>query len=217
MRENEIVARGYDQIAEAYLNWTSRSPLRELWLDKLADLLPAQGSVLDLGCGAGIPVARRLTKLGFSVLGIDGSSGQIALACKNEPDAEFRVADMVTVSFPTASFDAVTAFYSIIHVPRVEHVAMFKRIAAWLKPGGIFLASLGYRDAPDWTGKWLGTTMFFSHFDARTNIKMVEEAGLVIGQREIIGEEEKGETVEFLWVVAQKPSLQSVALSRPAR
>jgi hypothetical protein len=84
---------------------------------------------------------------------------------------------------------------------------MFKRIAKWLKPGGIFLASLGYRDTPGWTGEWLGTTMYFSHFDAETNITLVEEAGLVIRQREIIGEEESGKMTEFLWVVAQKPSL----------
>ena len=54
-------------------------------------------------------------------------------------------ADMVSVSFPIASFAAVTAFYSITHVRRAEHAAMFKRIAKWLKPGGIFLASLGCR------------------------------------------------------------------------
>jgi hypothetical protein len=112
----------------------------------------------------------------------------------------------VSVSFPTARFSAVTAFYSITHVRRAEHSAMFKRIAEWLKPGGFLLASLGYTDCPDWTGEWLGTTMFFSHFDAETNIRLVEKAGLAIRQREVIGEEENGKMAEFLWVVAQKPS-----------
>jgi 2-polyprenyl-3-methyl-5-hydroxy-6-metoxy-1,4-benzoquinol methylase len=179
VRENEIVASGYDDIAEAYLEWTIRSPSRERWLNELAGILPQRGDVLDLGCGAGM-VARRLTEVGFCVLGIDGSSRQIALACKNEPRAEFRLADMVSVSFPIASFAAVTAFYSITHVPRAAHAALFKRIAEWLKPGGIWLASLGCRDCPDWTGEWLGTTMFFSHFDAETNIGLVEKAGLTI-------------------------------------
>ena len=124
VRENEIVARGYDHIADVYLEWTTGSPLRERWLNELSNILPLRGDVLDLGCGAGIPVARRLTEMGFSVLGIDGSSRQIALACKNEPHAEFRLADMVSVSFPIASFAAITAFYSITHVRRAEHAAI---------------------------------------------------------------------------------------------
>jgi SAM-dependent methyltransferase len=144
--------------------------------------------------------------MGFSVLGIDGSSRQIALARNNEPHAEFRLADMVSVSFPTASFAPITAFYSITHVRRAKHLAVFKRIANWLKPGGILLANLGYMDCPDWTGEWLGTTMFFSHFDAETNIGLIEKAGLEIRQREVIGEEENGKVAEFLWIVAQKPS-----------
>jgi cyclopropane fatty-acyl-phospholipid synthase-like methyltransferase len=180
--------------------------LRERWLSELSSLLPQRGDVLDLGCGAGIPVARRLTEMGFSVLGIDGSSRQIVLACKNEPRAEFRLADMLSVSFPTARFAAITAFYSITHVRRAEHAALFTRIANWLRPDGTLLASLGYTDCPDWTGEWLGTTMFFSHFDAETNMRLVEKAGLVITQSEIIGEEENGKMVEFLWIVAQKPS-----------
>jgi 16S rRNA G1207 methylase RsmC len=59
VRENEIVASGYDHIAEAYLEWTSRSPLRERWLNELAGILPQRGDVLDLGCGAGMLVAWR--------------------------------------------------------------------------------------------------------------------------------------------------------------
>ena len=180
--------------------------MRERWLNELSRILTQRGEVLDLGCGAGIPVARRLTEMGFSVLGIDGSSHQIALACKNAPDAEFRLADMASLTFPSARFAAVTALYAIIHVPRSEHAALLKRIAGWLEPGGILLASLGHRDCPDWTGAWLGTTMFFSHFDAETNIRLVEETGLLIRQCEVIGEEEDGKMVDFLWVVAQKPS-----------
>jgi 2-polyprenyl-3-methyl-5-hydroxy-6-metoxy-1,4-benzoquinol methylase len=205
MRESEIVANGYDHIADAYLKWSGRSPVRERWLNELSHVLPQRGDVLDLGCGAGIPVARRLTEMGFSVLGIDGSARQIALARANAPGAEFRLADMMSVSFPGARFAAVTAFYAITHVPRAEHAALLRRIAGWLEPGGILLASFGHRDCPDWTGAWLGTTMFFSHFDAATNIRLVEGAGLVIRQREVIGEEEDGTVVDFLWVVAQKP------------
>jgi len=201
----KVVASGYDEIAEAYLRWTSNSPLRQYWLNVIISALPRKARVLDLGCGAGIPVARQLADHGCDVVGVDGSRRQIALACENEPRGTFIAADMTKVALEPMSFDAVTAFYSITHVPRDEHLALLTKIKTWLKPRGLFLASLGYRDCLAWTGEWLGTTMFFSHFDAATNRALVEKAGLEIERAEVIGEEEHGELVRFLWVVAHRP------------
>ncbi len=47
---------------------------------------------------------------------------------------------------PPASFDAVVALYSMAHLPRERHAALLARIAGWLRPGGLFLASLGAGD-----------------------------------------------------------------------
>jgi ubiquinone/menaquinone biosynthesis C-methylase UbiE len=199
----KTVASGYDQIAETYLQWTAGSSLRRSWLEAMLPVLPRGARVLDLGCGAGVPVARWLTEQGCVVVGVDGSPRQIALARDNEPRAEFIAADMTAVEFEPMSFDAVTAFYSITHVPRDEHPMLLRRIRTWLKPGGMFLASLGYGDTPAWMGEWLGTTMFFSHFDAATNLALVKDAGFDIDRSEIIGEEENGTEVRFLWVMAR--------------
>ena len=76
--------------------------------------------------------------------------------------------------------------YSFSHLPRVEHGALFERIASWLAPGGLFLASLGSRDSPDWTGEWLGVPMFFSSYDADTNRELLEAAGLVPVHAEVV-------------------------------
>jgi SAM-dependent methyltransferase len=200
----KVVAVGYDAIAETYLRWTSDSPLRQQWLNTIVSALPTHARVLDLGCGAGIPVAQKLANHGCRVVGVDGSQRQIALACENEPRGTFIVADMTAVEFEPMSFDAVTAFYSITHVPRHEHPILLNKIRTWLKPGGIFLASMGYGDCLAWTGDWLGTTMFFSHFDAATNRRLIEDAGLNIERAEVIGEEEFGDIVRFLWVVARR-------------
>ena len=132
--------------------------------------------ILDLGCGAGIPVARRLISLGHLVEGVDASSAQIERACLNVPTADFHVGDMTGIERHPGTYDAVVALYSITHIPRDEHASLFLRIYTWLKPGGLFLASLGARDTPDWTGNWLGTTMFFSHFNAETNLRLLSEA-----------------------------------------
>jgi SAM-dependent methyltransferase len=198
-----LVANGYDGITGSYLARYGASSVRDVWLSELLQRLPGQGGahVLDLGCGAGIPVARALAAAGHTVVGIDGSAGQIGLARDNVPFAEFIHADMTAVDFPARSFDAVAAFYSITHVPRLEHGHLLRRIAGWLKPGGLLVASLGAGALPDWTGEWLGTEMFFSHYDSATNLALLHGAGFAIERSEIMDQDD--EDARFLWVVAR--------------
>jgi 2-polyprenyl-3-methyl-5-hydroxy-6-metoxy-1,4-benzoquinol methylase len=199
-----LVARGYDAIAERYFQQYGRSQVRDRWLEELVALLPRRARVLDLGCGAGIPIARELATRGFGVTGVDSSARQIELARSSVPGAGFIHADMTNVEFATKSFDAVVAFYAITHVPREEHAILLRRIASWLEPGGIFLASLGAASLPGSTEAWLGTHMFFSHYDAQANERLVRDAGFSIERAEVIDEEK--DDGRFLWVIARRCS-----------
>src|ERR1700722_2486363 len=163
-----IVASGYDEVANVYLERFSASKVRQKWVGRLIEGVPAGGGrVLDLGCGAGIPVARDLTALGHAVIGVDGSTQQVARARRNVPSAAFLEADMCEVTFEVGSFHAVGAFYSITHIPPTQQGPLIANIAAWLKPGGIFVASFGPGPVGEWTREWLGTTMFFSQRRSR--------------------------------------------------
>ncbi|HEV7371225.1 class I SAM-dependent methyltransferase [Arenibaculum sp.] len=200
-----LVSNGYDRMAETYLARFGRSIVRDRWLAALAALLPPAGGarVLDLGCGAGLPVAKELTALGHRILGIDGSKRQVALARHNVPAGDFLHGDMTTTELPETSFDAVSAFYSITHVPRSEHGDLLKRIAGWLKPGGVFVGSLGATASSDWQGEWMGTEMYFSHYGSDRNISLVQEAGLTIEHAE--EQLQDDEDHRFLWIIARKP------------
>lgn len=195
-----VVAHGYDVMAETYLERHGRSAVRDRWLEEMIARLPAAARVLDLGCGAGVPVAHRLAERDFSVVGIDGSARQIELARRNVPAAEFIHADMTAACFRPCSFDGVAAFYSITHVPREEHAILLRRIAHWLKPNGLFIASLGAGECVDWMGEWLGAEMFFSHYDATTYQRLVREAGLMIDHAEVVDQDH--DNARFLWVIA---------------
>jgi len=203
-----VVAAGYDEMAERYLAWSDLRPsaarLRYL---ALADaLIPAGADVLDLGCGAGIPMTATLA-VGRTVTGVDISAAQIALARANVPSATFLEADLTTLDFPSGRFDAVVAFYSLTHVPRAEHAALFGRIRSWLRPGGVFVASLGVEDSPDEVeADRLGVDMFFSHFSARVNRRLVAEAGFEIERADVVTEPEDRHDARFLWVVARAPA-----------
>lgn len=201
-----IVERGYDAIAERYLAWSGHpSPTRQRVLDLLLAELPPAAEVLDLGCGAGIPMTAALARH-HRIHGVDISARQIALATQNVPGATFQQADTASVDYPEDSFDAVVAFYALTHLPRDEQGPLLERIARWLRPGGLCFATMGVHADPGTVEEdWLGAPMYFSHHDAATNVRLVESAGLTVTRADIEAEDEDGQSVEFLWLMARKP------------
>jgi SAM-dependent methyltransferase len=143
---------------------------------------------------------------GRRVTGVDLSGVQVGLARRNVPGATFIQADMAAVAFAPGSFDAVVAFYSLTHVPRDEQPALLRRIAGWLRPGGVFLATMGADSSDDEVeDDWLGVPMFFSHFGARRNVRLVAEAGLAVEEHVVEQEPEDRHDARFLWIVARRP------------
>jgi cyclopropane fatty-acyl-phospholipid synthase-like methyltransferase len=200
-----IVAAGYDALAETYLEWASaiKDDARARMSAAFSAELTRGSRVLDLGCGAGLPSTKELARR-FTVTGVDVSGAQVAAARRNVPGASFIEADLAEIDFPPGSWDGVAAFYSISHVPREEHAALFRRVRGWLRPGGVFLATLGAADSPDWTGEWLGRPMFFSAFDADTNRRLLAAAGFTLLIDEVMPTHEPEGSVDFLWVLARR-------------
>lgn len=209
----EVVRRGYDAMAERYLaavDGTATSPALtaqiERHLARFTARVPAGAAVLDLGCGAGVPVTRALAAR-YRVTGVDVSPRQVGLARQHVPSATFVVADMLGLELPAAAFGGVVAFFSLIHVPRERLPGLLARIAGWLSPGGVLLAPLGAKDvAAHRRADWLGAPMFWSHHDADTSRRLVEAAGLEVETAEVERIEDGVEGPEaFLWVLARRP------------
>jgi ubiquinone/menaquinone biosynthesis C-methylase UbiE len=204
-----LVADGYDAIGDAYTAQAleSRAHDREWYLDVFSEHVPSGATLLDLGCGAGVPTTGRLAEH-YDVTGVDISPGQIERARRNVPKAEFVAADITEVEFPPDSFDAVTAFFSIIHVPREEHYVLFQSIVRWLRPGGVFMGSLsasGKGQAASYEDDFFGAPMYWSNYDAIANQRMVAEAGLQIVMAENKTDDFNDESETWLWILAKKP------------
>ncbi|EFX05945.1 stomatin family protein [Grosmannia clavigera kw1407] len=215
----------YDAIAPTYNAWTiGHSPMRMQYLDLLIARLQKETStgvgplrVVELGCGAGVPVTERLlTALRpVHVMANDLSSTQIRLARTTLGDhgetveggggssVDWLEADMMSLAFSDATIDAVVGFYSLIHLPRDEQTELLGRIARWLRPGGCLLANFAEVAKPAIVmDRWLHDDgwMFWSGWGVNGTRARIREAGfdLVVAQVE-----QDAVDANFFWVLAQ--------------
>jgi hypothetical protein len=78
--------------------------------------------------------------------------------------------------------------YTLFHIPRVEHPRLLSRIHAWLKPGGLLLATLAHDSEPGYIeDDFHGVSMYWSHFDEPEYTVILEEAGFRIIESKQIG------------------------------
>ena len=176
----KTVRDGYNRIAGRYLAERHRDSQDVRLLDEFMERLPAHANVLDAGCGAGIPVSLILSER-FQATGVDFSEVQIELAKKNVPHATFLCQDMTKMDFADETFDGITSYYAIIHVPREEHQHLLENFYRMLMPGGLALLCLGAEHLVDDIDEaYLGTRMYWSHFDAATYLQMLRDCGFSI-------------------------------------
>ena len=130
----------YDRLAEEYarrmLHELEHKPLDCELLERFAAQTDGKGRVADLGCGPG-QIARYLHDHGANAFGIDLSPAMVELARREHPGMEFQQGDMHALDQPDGSLAGITAFYSIIHIPRTEVTAVLKELRRALQPGGL--------------------------------------------------------------------------------
>ena len=201
----EMVARGYDAIALRYAEWAGQveSPALD-WLRELDSRLPDDASVLELGCGRGVPGTRELARR-HRVTGVDISAVQIELARHHVPEASFVHADASELEIAAGSLDAVVALFFFGHVPMEEQRELIGRIAVWLDDGGLLLATFGAGEpGEDVDDDWLGAPMFFASLGGDAYLPLVRECGLEVLRDEVVVQHEPGHgDIAFHWVLAR--------------
>lgn len=205
--QKEVVRRGYNRLSYEYRGDDTLDDFEEYaaWVGLLADRLPEGAPVLDIGCG--LPATKLLSER-FDVTGVDFSEVQIDRAKALVPAARFLCGDILELTFPPESYDAIVSFYAIIHMPLDEHPTLFANIVRWLRRSGVFLATVGHEA---WTGTddaYLGVAggkMAWSHADEFTNVRWLREAGLHVHWTRFVPEGDSGHTL----VLAQRPPIES--------
>jgi SAM-dependent methyltransferase len=199
----ELVAAGYDAMADTWEDWSSRvtDDPRHEWLGELLAVLPPAARVVELGCGNGTRETRELAAR-TRLTGVDLSVEQLRRARERVPNAAFVHGDLTSIEFEAGSLDAVASFYVFNHVPRELLAPPLARIRSWLVSGGWLLAAFGTGDETEWFGDFLGAPSFFSSFPPTVNAELVRDAGFAVTRNEVVSITEPEGAVRFQWILA---------------
>ena len=147
---DEATLRFYRGNAQAYAEWAKAPSAR---LTSFLALLPAGGSILELGCGAGNHAAKMLAA-GFALRATDGSPEMAEIASR-------RLGHPVEAMLfheldDDQAYDGVWASACLLHVPRDDIAGILTRVHRALKPDGVFYASfkVGHADGRDALGRY---------------------------------------------------------------
>lgn len=140
------------------------------------------GRLLDLGCGNGAFLAQMKTA-SWTLAGIE-MSGSAASQARAISDADVFEGGIEAAPFSPTSFDVITCFHVFEHL--VDPVAVLKKVACWLRPGGVFYAMMPNIDS-------VGAAMFGSHWYAlelprhlyHFSPKSLRTAARLVGLREV--------------------------------
>ncbi|WP_338868836.1 class I SAM-dependent methyltransferase [Myxococcus stipitatus] len=109
----------------------------------LAASLPAGASVLDVGCGTGLPLTRVLLEHGCHVVGVDSSRELLARFQANFPHVPVVCAPIQSCELQGRMFDAAIAWGVLFHLNHEEQAQAIANIASALRPGAVFLFTSG--------------------------------------------------------------------------
>jgi SAM-dependent methyltransferase len=138
----ENIRHSYDRVAREYADQIygelANKPFDRDVLDRFAARVRERGWVGDFGCGPG-QIARYLRDHGVKSFGLDLSAGMLAEARRLNPDLAFVQSSMLELGIGSETLAGISAFYSVIHIPRTRLVQAFGEMCRVLQPGGFCL------------------------------------------------------------------------------
>jgi len=205
--DSDSLSLVYDEFAESYDQNRDAFNIDEI-INKFREQLEIDsGDLLDLGCGAGVPLGKSFVESGWTVTGVDFSSKMLSLANKHVPAMKTICSDICSVDFSECEFDAISLIYSIFHIPKERHDELFRKLYRWIKPNGMVLftyATKEYTGSEEFSGfkEFLGQQLFYSHETPDQLFQRLKDVGfdILFKDYHCIADE------TFLWLTLRNPA-----------
>lgn len=153
----------YDRVAQGYDAHRSKVLFERDWLDRFLSCLPQTPRVLDVGCGAGEPIARYLVEQGCLLTGVDIAPGMLSLARERFPDHRWLEADMRSLDLGS-TFDGVLSWNASFHLTAQEQRETIPLLAKHVAPSGALMFTIGPSEG-EATGTVEGEPVYHASLD----------------------------------------------------
>lgn len=132
-------SNGYDAVADEFRRRRRAARIGVDTVRRWAKELPTGANVLDLGCGAGVPVTQTLIEEGLVAYGVDASARMIEAFRESFPQAGAACERVEDSDFFRRPFDGVIAWGLLFLLPEENQRRLIQRVADVLVSGGRFL------------------------------------------------------------------------------
>jgi len=169
-------SNGYEDVAEDFMSARNvrigPSTVRE-W----SRTLPPGSSILDLGCGHGVPVSKILIEEGFDVYGVDGSAKLIRAFRERFPGAHAECSAVEDSEFFGRKFDGVVAIGLMFLLTPSIQAEVIRKVSRALSPGGKFLFTSA-KEAVEWRDSLTGRDSV--SLGVERYVEILREVGLTL-------------------------------------
>jgi cyclopropane fatty-acyl-phospholipid synthase-like methyltransferase len=168
----------YEKHAGAWAQLRSTSLYERPWLDRFLQLAPANGRILDIGCGNGVPIAQYFIVQGREVTGVDSSAAMIEACRQRFPQQRWSLADMRALALQE-KFAGLLAWDSFFHLARENQRSMFPIFSRHAQPGAALMFTSGTSDGVA-LGRFEGEPLFHASLAQEEYRQLLQENGFNI-------------------------------------
>jgi len=174
----ESIRSVYERNAEGWDRHRGRRLIERAWLDRFRTLVPPGEPVLDLGCGAGEPIARYLIESGCELWGVDFAEPMLAIARERFPQARWVHSDMRDLDLG-CRFGGIVGWDSFFHLTKDEQRAVIPVLALHLSAGGALLLTVGPSEG-EVTGSVEGESVYHASLSPQEYERLLRSVGLAV-------------------------------------
>lgn len=138
----EIIGKKYDKVAKWWEMHTRESIYGLKQVERAISYCKNHHRALDVGCGTGGRIIKKMLEDGFEVTGIDVSKGMLEIARANHPTVTFVLMDFCKWQ-TKEKFDLIVVWDSIFHLPAAIQESVVSKLCGLLEADGILIYTFG--------------------------------------------------------------------------